>query len=137
MQLVSSRLLSSVTPTGQSDHLSSGTTFDSDHLSQLVPEVTWKGNDPYKTHSKDISAFLVSIANHLAEAGGKLQNREAIHNFWGMEVYSVQVYIVLKYYIALAKVETIELLFIFLFFPLFYVQKKLQALVANTLLPRY
>lgn len=39
--------------------------------------------------TEDISAFLISLANHLAGISEIFQHREAIRNFWGMTVYTV------------------------------------------------
>lgn len=88
-------------------------------------------------NGEDISAFLLSLANHLAGISEIFQRREAIHSFWGMKVHTGQAYIVLTYYTTLVKVETNDHLFIVLLFPLPHGQSKPQALVANMLFPQY
>lgn len=49
--------------------------------SLLVPKVTQKGDDPHMRNRENISAFLLSLTNHLAGIGETFQHRVAINNF--------------------------------------------------------
>lgn len=114
-----------------SDHLGSSKSCRNHFPFWPSPKLTWKGNDPYTIHRKDTSAFPLSLANCLARIGETFQCREAIRSIWHKKVYSVHIYFVLTYHTILAKVETNELLFIVLLFPLLHGQSKPQTPVAS------